>query len=66
MIQLISITLCLRNKTVKGNLFVVLDQGWWSQLNFNGSGSCSGFSKLLSFDSGAGHFSWLRLRLLLI
>jgi len=32
------------------------DQDWWSWLNFNGSGSCSGarFSKLLSSDSGSG------------
>jgi len=29
--------------------------------NFNGSGSCSGarFSKLLSSDSGAGHFPFM-------
>jgi len=35
-------------------------QGWWSELNFNGSGFCSGarFSKLCSSNSGseAGHF----------
>jgi len=57
------------------------DQGWWSRLNFNGSGSCSGatfpklfssdsdsgarFSKLFSSDSGAGYFP-LCLRLWLL
>jgi len=31
-------------------------QGWWSRLNFNGSGFRARFSKLLSYDSEAGHF----------
>jgi len=34
-------------------------QGWWSRLNINGSGSGANFSKLLSSDSGAGHFSFM-------
>jgi len=38
-----------------------IKQGWWSRLKFNGSGSCSKarFLKLLSSDSGAGHFPFM-------
>jgi len=32
-----------------GDWKCVFDQGWWSRLNFYGSGSCS----------GAGHFSFM-------
>jgi len=36
-------------------------QSWWSRQNFNGFDSCFGarFSKLLSSDSGAGHFPFM-------
>jgi len=39
------------------------EQGWRSQLNFNGFDSCSGakFSKLLNSSSGAGLFPFMAL-----
>jgi len=63
---------------VSGNIISVdgnYNQGWWSRLNFNGSGSGARVSKLLSSDTRADHFpfygsdsgpgsdsgSWLRL-----
>jgi len=49
------------NFILKRTYFGCCDQGWWNRLNFNGSGSCTGarFLKLLSSDSGAGHFPFM-------
>jgi len=55
----------LKNAKLNRTLYLCSNQDWWSWINFNGFGSCSGarFSKLLSSDSGsgAGHLPILAL-----